>query len=122
MGLHVHCRIVDGVKQYRIWSTETDTYLTKNLSKEEVAKLLRKDMIKRLNRTIDENIELAEDTGSSSIFEGQHINSDWEQERCTYCSLYHHTFNPPSPNLPFCRMCGETVYYKAHSAPCMPKL
>lgn len=84
MGQMIHCRIRDGERKYKVWSTVVDAYITEELTRTELQDLLLKEALStaRANfaRDFPERVARAEDRGTSSLMgeEPVDLNGPWK--------------------------------------------
>lgn len=83
----IHCRIRDGERRYRLWSTVVDAYLTDDMTYEETVTELRIEAIRRALREVEgpgleQRFERAHETGTSEALRGAGVPLDgpWEAE------------------------------------------
>lgn len=85
MGQMIHCRIRNGEKKYKVWSTTVDAYVTKELTLKELRNLLLKEEISRVRanfvREFPERVARAEDRGTSSLMGEEPVALDgpWKE-------------------------------------------
>ena len=84
MAQMIHCRIRDGERKYKVWSTVVDAYITKELTRTELQELLLKEVLStaraNFTREFPERVARAEDRGTSSMLreEAVDLNGPWE--------------------------------------------
>ena len=63
---------------FRIWSDESDSYVTEPITEEQLRKLLLEEAIREHQREVTVRIERATQRGTSSVFETfEDINGKW---------------------------------------------
>lgn len=81
----IHARLREGKYCFRIWSENSDSYLTAELTEEELVGGLQYEALSatlsRLPGEIERRISRAKELGSSSLVgNGITVDQDWEQE------------------------------------------
>lgn len=73
MGTLIHCRVIDGEKRYRVWSTNVDDYLTEPMTEEEMHKYEIRDAVRHARENAErewpQRLERAQSKGTSSLIE-----------------------------------------------------
>jgi hypothetical protein len=84
MGILIHAQKTDGEILFRLWSTETDSYVTKEITENELRReLLIRALIEAVNTYflgIDERIQRTSKKGTSSQEDTRDLNSPWDEE------------------------------------------
>ena len=110
--------------RYRVWSTVVDKYITRSMTRGQMAKYLireaTRDFMDDIVRATEERMKLATLHGTSSRMGCSRDTTKWDTERCDKCGGFHHKFElrPSDGN---CRICGEHGGDTAHKPPCMKK-
>jgi hypothetical protein len=110
--------------RYRLWSTCTDTYITRSMTRGQMAKYIMAEAIREFEANIgpntEERMERAAKTGTSSRVGCARDATKWDTELCGHCNRFHHTFElrPSDGN---CRVCGEPEGETSHKPPCRKK-
>lgn len=101
--------------RYRMWSTITDCYLTRPMTRAEMGDYLTQteggspsEAAARLRRADAQGISLMNATRDAS---------SWDTERCAHCATFHHAFAPRDEDA-LCRDCGEAPSHRGHLPPC----
>jgi len=90
MGESIHCRQDDdGTYRFRIWGSTVDSYLTTDLTEEEVHRYVRQRGMESALSTfeIDRGIERAKSVGSSDYYTtkpASPLSQPWRKERITH--------------------------------------
>lgn len=117
MGTEVHRK----GNQYRLWSTYTDTYATKPMTRKQMATYLVREATREfqasIGRDVEERMERTAKKGTSSRIGGLRDTTKWDTELCR-CGSFHHTFELRASDGK-CGYCGEPTDDKAHQPPCV---
>lgn len=110
--------------RYRVWSTVSDQYITKSMSRTEMIRHLTREAIWALEEQIRqaesgvrERMKRTDEKGTSSHVGGNRDITQWDTERCDGCGNFHHTFKQ-GLTRGGCSHCGESEDDKAHKPPC----
>ncbi len=115
MGRHIHRRDTPDGPRYRLWSTNSDSYVGKPMTRAQmIARLMRMEIIDARRRT-DERMETADACGSSNG-EARDVAGPWDRERCGECSGFHHEFQEAYGGN--CSTCGEPREFISHEPAC----
>lgn len=85
MGLLIHARKTAKNTRYRIWSTITDSYCTKELTEKQLRAWTRREAVEQAiqayEREFPDRLERANHYGTSSRMDRRDIESGWDEER-----------------------------------------
>ena len=84
----IHARRVKGRIRYRIWSTVTDSYITEELTKQELKEYLQEEAVQealaKVQRDFKQRIARAIQNGTSGLYENPcGLDELWVKERKT---------------------------------------
>ena len=110
--------------RYRLWSTCTDTYITRPMTRGQMTEYVVQEAIREFElnivRDTKDRVERAAKTGTSSRVGGcSRDATKWDTERCR-CGGFHHTFELRASDGD-CRVCGEPEGDPSHKPPCKKK-
>ena len=79
----IHCRIIDGVEKFRIWSTICDEYMSEEMTEEEVKEWLLDEALRsakdQFEREFPQRMARAKFKGSSSGIDFEdYLHQPWE--------------------------------------------
>jgi len=120
MGQTIHCRNTPDGKRFRIWSSVVDKYITRDLTREEIAEHLFEDYRLEARMNIDSRLSRAANIGDSSVHVRENeLDKPWHVDRCDECGCFHHSYKPRADGS--CSDCGEPQKERSHGKPCAPR-
>lgn len=84
MGAMIHCRVIDGEKRYRVWSTIVDDYLTDPMTEEEMHEYEIESAIQHARESAEREwprrLERAQTRGTSSMMGDSYpLDGPWKE-------------------------------------------
>jgi len=78
----VHCRVINGVEKFRIWSKICDEYMSDEMTEEEAVQWLREEAMRvarqEFERELPQRMERAKNKGSSSRIDSEnYLEKPW---------------------------------------------
>jgi len=119
----VHARQRPEGMRFRIWNHVSNTYLTRELSRDELCARLLDEYTPAethagdVRTDIEERIERTERRGTSlSMTKAVPVDAPWETESCPVCRWQHHAFVMSDHRA--CALCGEAAERPWHDESC----